>query len=656
MTEGTSLEQLTLRTKAYLLAVYALGAFILLQAVKGLDLKESWFLLGLCLAGTLASIFKVEGATNRSHYTISFLVYGFTFAALGISATLIVIAVSNLIEWLWNRPPWFIQLFNTTCYIIVMYISGLVYYAINPPGKLDTPAAILAISIAMATFTILNHLMVGTIVWLARGENFRKSGIFDLMPLMIDMTLLCLGASMVIVWNHNPFALALFSLPLYLIYSTLRVPSLERQSETDSMTGLFNHGYFMEQLASELKRANRFDRPLSIIMVDLDLLRNINNTYGHLAGDQVLIRTASIFKMVVREYDIVARFGGEEFAILIPEATVEEAFLRGEEIRLAIEKAGFIIPTSITQINVTVSIGISGRERADQPAQEIIHNADTALYHSKLKGRNQTYVCANQTYASFFVEQDPVGNRVVPGSEYQPTVTKVESEEEENYKASASRLVQEVQTRRDPEKPEKKAPSGKPALITEKKGSSTLVNLYIGLVIAMAVISLGEGLRLLPIQSDGYAPLNWLSLATFAIFVALTEWFSIELYFKHTSVSTSAVPILAGTLLFGPLGSLVLSATFAVTALIKFRSPISRLFFNFSNQLIAGMIYLSLITLSGRNFLGGSVPYQLVLCLIAALIVYLTTTVLVAAGIRGWVSWPMLSYLGTKTTICWVRS
>ncbi len=123
---------------------------------------------------------------------------------------------------------------------------------------------------------------------------------FDFLPLMIDMTLMSLGASMVIVWNQNPYALALFSLPLYLIYSTLRVPALERQTETDSKTGLFNHGYFMQQVENELRRANRFDRPLTIIMADLDLLRNINNTYGHLAGDEVLIKIASLFREAVR--------------------------------------------------------------------------------------------------------------------------------------------------------------------------------------------------------------------------------------------------------------------------------------------------------------------------------------------------------------------
>jgi len=153
-------------------------------------------------------------------------------------------------------------------------------------------------------------------------------------------------------------------LPLYPIYSTLKVPALERKTETDSKTGLFNASYFEHALASELKRADRFDRPLTVVMADLDLLRNINNTYGHLAGDEVLRGVANILKGSVREYDVVARFGGEEFAILIPETTPQQAYPRVESIRSSIERADFMVPTSVTPIQATMSFGVSGERAA----------------------------------------------------------------------------------------------------------------------------------------------------------------------------------------------------------------------------------------------------------------------------------------------------
>jgi hypothetical protein len=189
-------------------------------------LENPWLLLVLCVIASLTLILKVEGSTNRSHYTFNFLVYGFTFAVFGTSEAIFVIVVSNIVEWIWNKPPWFIQLFNTGSYIIVMQAASILYEVINPAHSTDTWQTALALIFSMATFNLLNHLMVGVVIWFARGENFKKSGVFDFFPLMLDLSLLYFGASLSIVWNHNSLALRLFLVPLYLIYSTLPVPSL----------------------------------------------------------------------------------------------------------------------------------------------------------------------------------------------------------------------------------------------------------------------------------------------------------------------------------------------------------------------------------------------------------------------------------------------
>ncbi len=462
------MKDLSSKTKIYLIAVYTAAAAILTWHLAVMRVEQPWALILLCILAALTLIIKVEGATVRSHYTICFLIYGFTLTSLGASAALIVIAVSNIVEWIWKRPVWFIQAFNISCYILVMYLSSVVYHVVNPGGSLNSAWAVLAILLSMGTFTILNHLMVGVIVLLARGESFDKSGVFDVLPLMIDMTLLCLGASLVIVWNHNPYAVLLFLLPLYLIYSTLRVPSLERQTESDPKTGLFNSTYFMQQFTAELNRANRFERPVSVIMADLDLLRNVNNTYGHLAGDEVLMAVAAILKQYVREYDVVARFGGEEFAILMPETTVDQAFAHAEKIRQTIEKANVIVPTSVTPIKITISLGIAGRERRDQSVQEILHNADTALYHSKLKGRNQTYACANETYISFLGQQ---GSDTVqhPAGDPGRSLEAASGSGPDTYRAADSRFIQRTNTQDDIAKPEPLDPPAPAEPPTPKK-------------------------------------------------------------------------------------------------------------------------------------------------------------------------------------------
>jgi diguanylate cyclase (GGDEF)-like protein len=222
----------------------------------------------------------------------------------------------------------------------------------------------------MGVFTLCNHLLVGIILWLARGENFKQSGIFDMLPLVIDFTLLSMGAGLALVWTIEPLAIVFMVIPLYLIYSTLRVQALERQTEIDLKTGIYNHSYFEKTFEQELSRANRFDRPLTVAMADMDLLRNINNTYGHLAGDEVLVKIAGIVKSYSREYDTVARFGGEEFSILLPEISPVDAYPVIERIRKAIEEAEIIVPTSIAPIKVTMSFGWpeNGRKLQGDPA------------------------------------------------------------------------------------------------------------------------------------------------------------------------------------------------------------------------------------------------------------------------------------------------
>jgi diguanylate cyclase (GGDEF)-like protein len=394
------MKDLSPTTKLCLCFTYTFGIAIFIWNMKWNHLGNPWMLGILCLLASLAVVLKVEGATDRSHYSLGFLVYGFTFALYGVPEAMLVIVVSSFAEWVWNKPPWPIQFFNTGCYLLLIQVAGFICSWLNPYHLSGSWQAALALVASLATLNLLNHLLVGIMIWLVRGENFRRSGVFDFFPLMLDLTLLYFGAGLSLVWMYNQFALLLFLVPIYLIYSTLRVPALERQTEIDHKTTLFNHEYFKQHVSSELNRANRFDHPLAIIMADLDLLRNINNTYGHLAGDEVLIGVAQILKKSVREYDVAARFGGEEFAILLPETTVEQAYDKAESIRRLIEETAFPVPTNVSPIRATMSFGIACRENFGQTMNEIIHNADTALYHSKLSGRNRACAYTNNTYVN----------------------------------------------------------------------------------------------------------------------------------------------------------------------------------------------------------------------------------------------------------------
>jgi diguanylate cyclase (GGDEF)-like protein/putative nucleotidyltransferase with HDIG domain len=625
------MNQLTPSTKSFVAATFIAGGIVVAYSAGGLAGSFTPLLGVLCLFGAVLHILKVEGATNRSHYTLSFLVFGFTLIQFGVPQAILVILVSNIAEWIWNRQTWYIQLFNISCYVLGIAAAGVISFAINPTGNKASWLAILAIVLASVAFTFINHLLVGIIVWLARRENFKQSGIFSPVPMLVDLTMMSVGASLSIVWSYNAYALLIFLIPAYPFYLALKIPALERKSEIDMKTGLFNHHYFMTQFAGELQRANRYDRPLSIIIADLDLLRNINNTYGHLAGDDVLKGVADILKRTVREYDIVARFGGEEFAILMPEAEIETAIERAEFMRKEIEATGFVVPTSVEPIKVTMSFGISKRESALQAMEEIIHNADSALYRSKLNGRNTCLAFLDNTYV----------HATKAGVEQLPDLEEKQAERPETSAPPVYRAAFVTYFRKG--RADKPAPS-QPAVESvskpeapkqvERSAQPVPVRLLIGIMAVFSLISLAISIPAARETIAAYSMMDWFGFITIVCIIGLTEWFSINLYVRNTSLSTSAVPILALILLFGPLGTLVASLVFAVVAAFKFRSRTHRIIFNFSNHVIAGTA-INLLTYGyGLIIPGWGNPFQeLLLALAAAMILFIITTRLVSVGI-----------------------
>lgn len=608
------MKDLSKKAQLYILGTILTGLALLTLNLQSVDLEDGWMLLVLTGIASLSLIFKVVGSTERSHYNISFLIYAFTFVMFGPEASIWVILLSNLAEWAWHRYPWYIQSFNISTYIIATYLGGVVYERVLIGDSLQSLVGVAAILAATATFTLVNHFLIGIVLWLARGESFSKSGVFEFFTLMLDFTLLCMGGGTALVWMSTPYGIILALLPLYLIYSTLKVPALERKTEIDSKTGLFNAEYFNRALQSELARAHRFERPLTVVMADLDLLRNINNTYGHLAGDEVLIGVAKILSSSLREYDVVSRFGGEEYAVLLPETTPEEAYPRIEAIREIIESTDFMIPTSVTPIKATMSFGIAGRESFGQAANDIIHNADTALYHAKLKGRNGVFIYSSEGFVGFFEHKSDPEVR-------SKSKSFVEDAKQENRAFNPPvNQSQSVEVSPPAEsKSEEKAAATRPR-------RHWYVNGYIVSVVVVSV-------ALFSVIFRYPANMDWVGLGFFALLVLLTEWLSIDIYVRDNAVSTSAAPILAGTLLFGPIGAATLAVVFSSVALFKHKSPISRFFFNASNQLIAGILCTAVVWLVGEGFADLRSWVQFLLSLLSAGIIYLSTTGLIAIGI-----------------------
>ncbi len=164
---------------------------------------------------------------------------------------------------------------------------------------------------------------------------------------------------------------------------------LIRFAFTDYLTGLKTRGYFEQQLELEIKRSERKKTHFALLMIDIDYFKQLNDRYGHHAGDQVLRDVSSILMKEMREVDTIARYGGEEFVIILPETGGPGARLVAERLRRGVEQAKFFAGSPNAVERLTISIGVAIFEQDAQFKRELIENADAALYAAKNRGRNQ---------------------------------------------------------------------------------------------------------------------------------------------------------------------------------------------------------------------------------------------------------------------------
>ncbi len=165
----------------------------------------------------------------------------------------------------------------------------------------------------------------------------------------------------------------------------------KRLASTDELTGLFNHRQFYLLLGQEVRRALRYGRNLSLIMLDIDYFKAYNDRYGHLAGDEALRQIARVLKTRSRDVDMVSRYGGEEFSIILPETELPQATVQAERLRVAVEDHNF---SRGAEGHLTVSLGAAAlAEGMDRPEQ-LVHRADQALYEAKAGGRNRVCLAA----------------------------------------------------------------------------------------------------------------------------------------------------------------------------------------------------------------------------------------------------------------------
>jgi diguanylate cyclase (GGDEF)-like protein/putative nucleotidyltransferase with HDIG domain len=376
-------------------------AFSVVSLLTFMTRPTQWltFLL-LTVLATWAQLYKIQAPKHvLFHATPIFLFAGILL--LDPLLFILPVAISHGVEWIKERwiksehlRAWYLQPFNIAKNILAGMAAHLIYVAFDVHiSMLPRPSEALLVTIGALVYLVVNNLLLGQALVLARGVSWRASGVFDIENLMSELVLLLLGGIVALLWQLSPAFVPLAVSPVLLIYRAMMVPKLKEEAQTDSKTGLLNARYLMKVLNEELERARRFGRPFTVIMADLDHLRQINNIYGHFAGDVVLSGVAKIVRETLHEYDIAGRFGGEEFMLGFPEADVVQAQVLAERVRMAIELSAFDVSTSPTPIKVTMSFGLACFPQDAVTLEDLIHEADAAVYQAKHQGRNQL-VCA----------------------------------------------------------------------------------------------------------------------------------------------------------------------------------------------------------------------------------------------------------------------
>jgi diguanylate cyclase (GGDEF)-like protein/putative nucleotidyltransferase with HDIG domain len=568
------------RATAYLLTVIALTvaatAPFIADLLRGEDVHgwATFAILGTAAAVSHVFTVRFQSKHLSFHTSIVFLLA----AALLLPPELVVLIglVQNIPEWLKERYTWFVQSFNI-CNFTLNTIGAWAanHLIVTSDGLIPNDDARIALGAGAAcmVFVFSNHFLLGSMLRIGRGFTFRETQLFSLESLSTDLVLTTLGVALATFWDLNPWLIPVALSPLLVLHRSLSVPQLQAEARVDPKTGLFNARHFATALNEELARAARFNRPMSLIMADLDLLRDINNTYGHLAGDAVLKGIAEVFRAQLRHYDVPARFGGEEFSILLPETPPEQALEIAERIRRAVAEREYEVETASEPIRATVSIGVAGFPKDAMDANELIHQADLAVYRAKLQGRNRVLGASSEP--------------LLMPAERQSRLVAVPEDGDHREPLPA---VPEARPSSERRHPRPHALHG-PRFLS----LSTRLSVLVGTVSVAGVVAGVVGAWL-------GTSTDWIGLVAVIALVGIGQALALEVMDQGT-LSVAAVGALAGAALFGPRAALALAVTTVAVEWSARRPPLHTVLFNVGNLSLASLAAAGAFALGGDHTL-----------------------------------------------------
>ncbi|MGD0607627.1 MAG: GGDEF domain-containing protein [Streptosporangiaceae bacterium] len=273
------------------------------------------------------------------------------------------------------------------------FVHGAVVVTLKGSNAWLTRPAVVVTAIACGVlFAVVNTCVVAVAAHLAEPTVPLSKVFWDRESLLLDLTETCIGVLVAITCTLSFFLLLLALLPVIMLQRSMMHQQLTAAARTDPKTGLLNATAWQREADAEITRAVRSDTPLALLLVDVDYFKRVNDNHGHLIGDEVLRALATELRQQVRESDVVGRFGGEEFTVLLPRTDTAGACRIAERLRRS--ASGLTVPAAHVRIQVTVSIGVAVLGQHGNDLFEVLAAADLALYRAKDAGRNQVQLYA----------------------------------------------------------------------------------------------------------------------------------------------------------------------------------------------------------------------------------------------------------------------
>jgi len=295
-----------------------------------------------------------------------------------------------------RRAPVYKRVYTVAAIGIAYGCARLVYVGalpanVDPRAYLwsHTPMWLLAAGFGAVTQWLINQGLILGAFKLENPVASIRDELFSKETLHNDATELCAALLVAVGMTISEFTL-IIALPLAtLLQRSFRHAQLLNEARADAKTGLLNAATWEREAGAEIARAVRTSSPLAVALLDLDRFKQINDTYGHLVGDEVLRAIAATMSGLLREYDLAGRFGGEEFVMLLPQTRATDAFRIAERVRGCIARLPIITPAG-EQVHVTASIGVAALDAgSSRELTDLLAAADAALYRAKASGRDQ---------------------------------------------------------------------------------------------------------------------------------------------------------------------------------------------------------------------------------------------------------------------------